>query len=198
MARLFFPLLWIAVLLSAPRAATAETRYVTDQLVVTVRSGPALEEAAVTSVPTATPLEILADQGRFVQVRTPDGTTGFVLGQYLTPSPPAAVRIGLLERERDDLLQQVKRLEELRRQGAAVTPAPAPTGPPAKELAASAKERQQLEAEIARLTAELKAQPARANPLLQPEMIRWFLAGGGVFLVGWLAGKVSRKKARSF
>ncbi len=198
MSRLSLPLLLVTILVAGHPSLAAETRYVTDQLVVTVRSGPGLDAEAVTSVKTGTPLEIIEDQGRFVRVRTPDGSTGYALGQYLTPAPPAAVQVSRLETERDDLLQQVRRLEEARSQGAAVTPAP-PSGPSAEELAAAAKERQQLQAENARLTAELETlRQGGENPLLRPEMIRWFLAGGAVFLVGWLTGKISRKKSRSF
>ena len=30
--------------------------------------------------------------------------------------------------------------------------------------------------------------------LIAARMVKWFLAGGGVFFFGWIIGKISRKK----
>ncbi|MDP1465893.1 SH3 domain-containing protein, partial [Klebsiella pneumoniae] len=58
------------VLLALPLAAAAETRYVSDQLVVTLRQQPADQAEVITTLRTDTPLEILADQGRYLLVQT--------------------------------------------------------------------------------------------------------------------------------
>ena len=59
------------------------------------------------------------------------------------------------------------------------------------------QERQRLKKELAVVNQELGQLQQDNAAMLKTAMIKWFLAGGGVLFIGWVAGKFSRKKRRS-
>lgn len=69
----------------------AESRWVSDEFEVTLRTGPSTTNAIQLMISSGTELEILerdADTG-YSRVRTPGGTEGWVLTRYLMPEPSA-------------------------------------------------------------------------------------------------------------
>jgi SH3 domain protein len=66
-----------------------------------------------------------------------------------------------------------------------------------KNIAALVKERDSLKAANNRLNAETEHFQKENSQLKRLQMIWWFLAGGGVFFVGWIIGSVSKKKRSS-
>jgi len=56
------------------------------------------------------------------------------------------------------------------------------------------KEHNRLQAENAKLDTEMDLLKQENAHLGRTGMLRWFLAGAGVFLIGLIAGKISRKK----
>lgn len=230
--RVFF--LVAAWLLLTVAAATAETRYVNDQLIIDLRAEPNTSSMVITTLKTDAPLEVLADNGRFLKVRTEGGEVGYVLSQYVTSSLPKSVQLSHLAKERDELQGKLKRLaeeqgktssqleqarqqqEELSRElQAKLTAAEQELDSTRHQLsAANAKyealkkdsgdvgavveERDRLQKENDRLNAEISSLREENSSLLRSGMIQWFLAGGGVFFLGWVIGKISRKKRRGF
>lgn len=221
------------VLLTLPLAAAAETRYVSDQLVVTLRQQPADQAEVIATMRTDTPLEILAEEGRYLQVRIPSGEKGYVLSQYVTSELPKPLIIARLQKELAGLQQklaaaqkareaainelqniQATLAEESRTTEQQVTELQTALDQTRRELQeaterydtllANSREvvnitnaRNQLEEDNARLNNEIETIRQENKKLLTTGMIQWFLAGGGVFLIGWLVGKLSRKR-RSF
>lgn len=59
-----------------------------------------------------------------------------------------------------------------------------------------ADERDRLKKVNEKLSTEVRSLTAEKTDLLRTGAIKWFLAGGGVFLLGWMIGKISRKKQR--
>ncbi len=104
--------LGVAWLLLMAAAATAETRYVNDQLIIDLRAAPNSESSEITTLKTDAPLEILGENGRFLKVRTEAGEVGYVLSQYVTTSTPKSLQLTRLTRERDELQRKLKQLEE--------------------------------------------------------------------------------------
>ena len=49
-----------------------------------------------------------------------------------------------------------------------------------------------------KLQEDFTALAEKKEELADSRMIRWFLAGGGVFFFGWIVGKISRKKRSRF
>jgi SH3 domain protein len=95
----------------ASGAAASETRYVTDVLVITVRENKG-SGAKIKNIITGTPVTMLERSGEHVRIRTEDGTTGWVHGQYLTPETPKPVVIAELTKKIAQLRETVEELEK--------------------------------------------------------------------------------------
>jgi len=63
-----------------------------------------------------------------------------------------------------------------------------------KDMVKVINERDRLKGENVKLSTEVNQLQEETKHLLLTGMLRWFLAGGGVFLAGLIAGKFSRKK----
>lgn len=220
--------------LLAPAVQAADTRYVTDQLVITLRDAADANAKILATLRTDAALEVLQDDGRYLKVRTADGQEGYVLSQYITRDTPKPVVVAGLEKtvgqlkakqaalakEKDDLAaqlaaartsqggqlqalqQQHDRLaEELTRTQGALKEESAryqALATSAKNVVETVKERDELRSANSDLSAEAARLREENSQMLRTGMIRWFLAGAGVFFFGWLAGKVSRRKRRGF
>jgi len=224
----------IAVFLSTAPAVQADTRYVSDRLVITMREGRGTEYRIIRTLKTGTPVEVLEEDEQYMKVRTEDGREGWVLKRYITSETPKTVVIEGLRAERDRLKAGLddlnRRIAELRRELEKERQARrSEQGRLKKEIRAREaelsevraeleavnrkyrtfmdasknvveiiKERDLLRKERERLAAD-KTRLLRENEKLQERgMIYWFLAGGGVFFVGWVSGKLSRKKKRYY
>jgi SH3 domain protein len=93
--------------------AGAETRYVSDQLVVALREQPRQSAPSITYLKTDMAVKILEETGAYVKVQTKAGETGYIKQNYLTPNTPKSVIIKQLQRERDRLANKI---EEMQRQ----------------------------------------------------------------------------------
>lgn len=197
-------------LLLAASAVSAQTRYVTDQLEVTLRSGTSTQHSIVRMLRSGTPVEVIGvDAGAgYTQVRVPDGTEGWVLTRYLMDQPAARDRLAAAEERARDLAQQVQALE-------------AQVGSLSGEREALSSERQGLDEELAETRGELErirqlsasaveldqtnqelrvrlANAERAADELRQDLVAardsgrrdWFLAGAGVLIGGVILGLV--------
>ena len=63
-----------------------------------------------------------------------------------------------------------------------------------KDVVELISKHKRLQAENVRLKKEVEHLQKESARLRGTGRLRWFLAGGGVFFIGWIAGKVSRKK----
>ncbi|WP_027715260.1 TIGR04211 family SH3 domain-containing protein [Desulfuromonas sp. TF] len=212
--------LFVLVLASALPVA-ADTRFVSDRLIITVRDGKGPGAAPLTTLPTDEPVEVLEEDAQFLKIRTKEGLVGFVQAQYITKETPKPIIIERLEKEVDRLKgrmeelkaaqsPQAQELESLRERAQSLEKTLAETQ---SELRSALEkyntlaensgrvvevtaERDLLQEENQRLAAELATLEEDNTQLLRRGMIEWFLAGAGVFVVGWIIGKVSRKKRR--
>ena len=227
-----FPLILalVAAVLYGPAAASADTRYVVDQLVITLRQGESTEYKILKTLKSDTPVEVLAEGETYLKVRTDDGTEGFVLSQYITREPPKSLRIKELENVNRDLQERLNTLEkakntlqnqleevqgkyvresseltqkstsleqdiaQARENEQAMTEKYNTLASESENVIATVTERDVLRQENARLQTEVSELQENNKKFSDTRMIKWFLAGGGVFLFGWLIGKISRKK----
>jgi hypothetical protein len=97
--------LWLALsvpLSGVPAAEVqAATAYVSDELVLGLYAQENGQGQRLATLHSGAMLETLEVNGEFTQVRTSDGTTGWVKSAYLTPHEPATVRIKRLQEELD-------------------------------------------------------------------------------------------------
>lgn len=204
----------------------ADTRYVSDMLILTLREGQGSQYKAIRTLKTGTPIEVLEESARHLRVRTQEGEEGWVEKQYISSEKPKAViiaglnkeanrlkaRIEELQKDQATLLDQlnaakrshtvkVKETSRLNTELTQITEKYNTLLDKSKNVAELIKENDRLYGENDRLQAandrlNMEAEHLRQEiaRLRRREMIWLFLAGAGVFFVGLIAGKVSKKK----
>ena len=100
-------LLTAAFIATAPQSVAQETQYISDMVLVPVRSGPGTDYRIVNrGLPSGTALLVygLSDDGEWTEIETRGGTRGWIPTQYLQKEPPAGLLINDLRLE----LEQVR------------------------------------------------------------------------------------------
>lgn len=214
-------LLFIALILISPLNHAEDIQYVSDQLVITLRTGQGSTYQIIRTLPSGTKLDVLemTDTG-YARVRTENGDEGWIRSQYLSPEPIARIKLQAAEKnltklkaENAALKEETKKLHKQRHELKSKN----------KDLLARVKT---AESELSRL-GEVAAKPIlldRENRKLQQQNIslekklqmmaqenqvlkdrsqrEWFIAGavvllGGIFL-GLLLPKIRWKKKNSW
>ena len=211
-------LLLTAAQLMAATWVYAETQYISDELTVPLRRGPTNQHRILhAGLPSGTPLEVLGQEGDFTQVRTANGTEGYVPTQYLIPTPIAKDKLAASIKRTEALTAELATLRQsLKTEQGAKTDAASS----ARESEKQVRELQTDLAEIRRVSANSVAlyeenkllkstnaelqdnvtkQAAEIKSLKSNEMRTWLLLGGGLVVVGLLFGVAikSRPKTRS-
>lgn len=97
-------LVWLVVGMSFSTLIQAETRYVSDEIEATLRTGPSLSHAIQRMLKSGAALEILevnAENG-YSRVKTSGGTEGWILSRYLMPEPPARSQVEKIAKQITD------------------------------------------------------------------------------------------------
>jgi len=92
--------------------ALAETRYIADQLVVSLRQLPQNNSETIVYLRTDTPVEVLEVGEEYLKVKTTNGEVGYIQKSYLTEKTPKATVISRLTRENEGLKGRVQELEK--------------------------------------------------------------------------------------
>jgi SH3 domain protein len=109
-----------ALVVLAAVSASAETSWVKDELRLNLRSGPGNEYRIKGFIKTGDSVTILSRREGWVQVRTtaPDPDDGWIEDGFLSPDPPAAMRLDRMKTETAEargqfgsLTERVKQLE---------------------------------------------------------------------------------------
>lgn len=227
----FILLFAVLIVLSVSLGSThADTRYVSDMLILSLREGQGPQYEIIRTLKTGTPIEVLEESERYLRVRTQEGEEGWVEKQYISSEEPKAVliaglkketnrskaRIEELERDHATLLEQlnaakrshtvkVKEASRLNMELRQITEKYNTLLDQSKNVAELIKENDRLYGENERLQAandrlntEAEHLGEEITRLRRTEMIWLFLAGAGVFFVGLIVGKVSKKKRYYF
>ncbi len=219
---LHFILLSISFLI-ATSSSYAETRYISDQLIVTVRSGKGNQYKILETLPTSTPVQILEDDKVYVKVVTPKGVEGYIRSQYVNKSTPKIIQIKQLNNEIMTLQQQLtiqqndnkasrseaiinktkitelsSQLKQTQQRLDKVNSEYETLSNKSKNVLNLSTENEQLAEQSNLLNSELLVLREENQNFHRSNMIQWFLAGGGVFFGGWMIGKISRRKQRRF
>ncbi len=187
--------------------------YVSDRLVITLRSGAGNQFKILKTLPAGTDLEVKSgdENDEWIMVAVPDGTEGYVQTQFLSAEPIAKNKLTVAEKRITQLQSENAGLKE---QLQNLTKDKSETDKNWQALMAeSEKNKKELEQ-----VKEISAKPlavAEDNKTLktqtvalekETEMLRqenqvlkdrssrdWFLAGSGVMLVGLLLGLIITK-----
>ena len=86
----------------------ADTRYVSDRLIISVRDGQNQNAAVLGYLETGAPVEILEEKEDFLRIRTEDGIEGWVRTQYLVSEKPKILIIENLKNEIETLNKKIQ------------------------------------------------------------------------------------------
>jgi len=94
---------------------TAQTRYVTDQFEIMLRTGPSIQNKIVRALKSGQRIEVLrVDSGNgHSQVQTSQGEIGYVLTRFLSDNPSARNRVSYLEGQLNKLRSKPGELQAL-------------------------------------------------------------------------------------
>jgi SH3 domain protein len=192
----------------------AESMYVTDVIKLTLRSGPSTEYKILAVVESGQRLEILEPGEDWSLVRLADEKEGYVLTRYLTPEPTHNVLLEQLQEKQKALTQQATTLleenaqlkeenKELKSNLGSTEQTFQKLDKDYKELKAGSAEFLTLKSKYKQASEQLAEQTKRAEKLDEElgrvemnQYIKWFLAGSGVLLVGFIIGYSARKQRR--
>ena len=161
----------------------AQTLYVNGYRELMLRTGPSVEHRIIAVLKTGNEMEVVREEGEYSLVSLPDGRQGYVLKSFLTSETPPRRRV-------EDLTAKVKAQ--------------------AAELEQLRDENLQLMADNDKLNKDnlsdkrlLRRLQQESTDLQRDVRLRWFVAGAGILLIGWLMGWTRvrlrrRARARSF
>lgn len=104
-------ILYLLVILVTPSLAWAETIFVTDQVRVTVYSGPDKSESALGEIRTGNKVELLERQATYSKIRF-NALQGWVESKYLRKVMPATVKLKEASKELNDVKLELRNLAD--------------------------------------------------------------------------------------
>jgi SH3 domain protein len=196
--------------------ARAQTLYVTEEIEITMRTGPGTDRKIIALLPSGSAVEMVERGKDWSRVRLANNKEGWVLTRYLTEVTPAAIKLAQLEarfaevRERNQQLEQ--KVNELSTEGRATGSELDQTQAELNHVKAAYETLKTESADFLELKAayeknakELKERRLAAakfeedrNRLAHSQLIEGLLYGGGLVIFGFTTGwLVKRPKQRS-
>ena len=206
-------------------SAWAENLFVKPSSEITMRRGKGTDFKIIAVIKDGTSVELLSEADDWAQVRLESGREGWVLRRFLSETPPLGQQVELLEREKQVLTEttqslklRVDRLIAEKDQGerrlseekdevdreltqciAERTTINENFLSLQEDTADVIQTKNDLDSARSRL-ADLESQADELRKenqrLSKTDTLKWFLAGGGVFLAGWIIGMISRRSRK--
>jgi len=194
--------------------ADNNTRYVTDQLEITLRSGQSLKHQIVRMLPSGTPVELLEtdEETKYSRIRTTDdGTEGWVLSRYLDNQPSARERLAKASQQLRQLGDDKKQLQQTLKQvtkekdqlSQSLNAANSKTEQLNRELQHIKqissntievdKDNQRLKIQLQELQSRYDQAESSIDTLQDDSNRQWVMVGAGIILLGMLIGLIIPK-----
>lgn len=190
--------------------ALAETRYVTDKSQIMLRKGESTKHKIIRSLPSGDAVEELGsnESSGYSQIRTEDGTTGYVLTRQLQDEPAARERLAAMEARLAELQQAPDQLaskladlktahealqldhQDLAAEKARIEQELASIKHASANVVLITEERSELRRRVADLTRQVADLEQENQDLKNQTTQRWFLIGAGVVTGGILIGLI--------
>ncbi len=203
-------ILFFVVPLLLVNPALAETRFVTDQVRITLRSGESTEHKVLQMLPSGLSLEVLSsnDETGYSNVRTEEGDTGYVLTRLLMETPSARQRLAAAEQRLAELQQEPEKLasrmvalqtkyDELKANYEKAGNDNRNLSTQLEEIRSAATnavniadERNMLRKRVAALNGEVGELKLDNQDLRNQSERKWFMMGAGAIIVGILLGLI--------
>jgi len=188
----------------------AESRYVTDQFKITMRSGESATHKIVRMLPSGYRVEVLGvNPGTgYTKVRSRDGKEGFVLTRQLMNTASARDRLAIAEKQLLDLQAEPEKLaaklaslqkehqalqtnhRELERTKAVLDKELEAIRRTAANAIRISNERNELRKVVAKLTHQVEELKQENRELENDSDQKWFMIGAGVIIVGIILGLI--------
>lgn len=193
-------------------AASAQTRYVTDDLAVELRRGPSLEYLIIRNLRSGEAVQVLEEDEEtgYSRVRAAEGDTeGWILTRFLENEPAAADRLAAAERnlaaargrvtdleaQVGELTQKLGGTEQALEQTAQMQEEASEELANVREAAANVLQIRDQNASLRQNLAEREAEVERlqiqASALRARDRQNWFIVGACVLLGGVIVGLVA-------
>jgi len=208
MTRKTYACLFLAAVCGFTTIAKAQTRYVTDDFEIMLRTGPSVQNKIVRSLKSGTRLDVLReDAGNgHSQVQTSRGEIGYVLTRFLSVNQSARNRVRYLEdqlkklrskpgelqtmlansqEENQELISQNLRLTD---QLKVITSEFNEIKEVSKDPVNLSKQNVKLEGEVQQLLLQLDDIRIQNEDLKDQSAKRWYVLGGGTVFIGLLLG----------
>ena len=217
-----FFFIFAIILTAAIKSVFADTRYVSDELIISVRDGQNQDDNVLGYIRTGTAVDVLEEKGHYLRIKTEDGLEGWVQAQYIISEKPNARIIEDLRNEINeqnaisDKLLAKKAIYEIRirdleqevninqKNTEKVKSELIELKKKYKKLLSNSENTDELIKKLEKskkLDSKLKSEisnlkKGNQNPI-KSSMIQPFLAGAGVLIVGFILGGLARGRKRS-
>jgi SH3 domain protein len=215
-------LLTLALFIVTGPLHAADTRYITDEFEVTMRSGTSTSNSIVRMLNSGEAVTVLEEDqaAKYSLVETASGKQGYVLTRFLMPIPAARQRLVELEarfeKQKTRLNQQSSEITELKQSlgqektdNSALTATLRASEQELSEVRTAAQEtlsiqdqNKRLQTVVDQLREEKAALTENVAELTDSTRLDWFLRGGAVcliaFVIGILVTRIRWKKQDSW
>lgn len=194
--------------------SVAETKYVSEDFEITMRTGPGTDRKILALVPSGRAVEVMQSGEEWSRIRLGNGKEGWVLSRYLTGQLPTAIKLERLENSYAEVIEKSKALQEkldsLSTDNRSVGNELDEAQKTLKKVQASydalrkdsadflklkkTYEKNLKELNEARENAE-KFESER-NRLANSQLLEGVLYGGGLVIIGFIAGFIMKKPKR--
>lgn len=211
------PFVVFILLTSAAGSALAETLYVSDELEITLRTGPGVKNKITSMLKSGESLEVIQTQADgYTEVRAANGKSGWVLQRFLMAEPSARSRLDEVNLRAQELGEQQQEIASLR-EGAVNSETQLLTLKQTNSALKVELERVKKVAADTLIINEKNQQLTEALALAESKQVSlqvenerlannteqaWFIRGAGVILLGMFLGllvpKLRLKKKRKW
>ena len=193
MKKLFFPfIIFIMIIYLFPQLVLAKTGYVSDMLMLTFRQGPGNSYAVAKTLKSNTPVSILEEKNEFYKVELQSKEIGWVDKNFIVFELPKIFIIDQLKQENKLLKDKISKLESLTQtlEDKILSQK--------TDYSQKTKKNKMYQEKNSIFSKEIELLKEKNKDLFKTDMIKWFLTGVGVLLLGWIIGQsVSSKKRQS-
>lgn len=194
---------------------TNKTMYITDQIKVTLRSGPGLKYQIIKMISTGNKVRAInATSNGYTQVELPNGNKGWILSRYLMSTPPSTLilphvkkqltstkkslneTLNKVSQEQAQLTEIQKSKRQLKIKYNALNQNYHSLAKTSKKAIALKKQNKFLTKKSEKSIQTLDTLSRENKKLHQQLEIKWFLAGGGILFAGLLIGLLLPKLIR--
>ena len=192
----------------------AETLYVSDNISVTVRTGQGTSHKIIAIISSGQKVEVLEKGDQWTMVRLQNGKEGWVLTRYLVNDIPTGIQLASLQIKYKNVAAQAESLKvendklksDFKKLSATLSKNEKALNNLQRDydaLKADSADFINLKTKYEKASHQLSKQTEKSEELKKMveklqlyQYIKWFLAGSGVLLVGFIIGFSSKRQRR--